>query len=168
MQPQNDERTIAIIREAADRWSVPRQYALAFAWLESRLDPSAEGDIGWHLRGDRYTRLVLGNDLLSSNPGRDTPECWHSYGLFQLLACYHVHPHEHPTILLDPKINADRGCAELARLLRRTHGDILRARYAYVGAGINGQHVSEDARKLIAHRLSEALKRYDQEGGGTA
>jgi hypothetical protein len=153
-----------IIRSAAERHGIPPQIALAFAWLESKHDPRLEGDLGWADRsgGDLYKRRVRDVPMFKSNPARDDREAWHSYGLFQLLAPYHTLAHEHPRVLLDPEINADRGCKAIARLLVKTDGDVLSARYAYTGAGYSGQLVSEDHRTLIATRLRDALERFKE------
>lgn len=153
-----------IIRAAADRHGVPRSVALAFAWLESQHDASKEGDLDWPERkADLYRKLVKESPLYARNPARDDPTVWHSYGLFQLLSAYHTPPREHPRVLLDPALNADLGCKAIARLLVRAQGDVLSARYAYVGAGFGGQLVGVDSRELITTRLRAAQKRF--EGG---
>lgn len=150
------------IRLAADRHRVPRAVALAFSWAESRHQPTLEGDLGWHELdgGARYRRLVLDAPKFATNPARLTPELWHSYGLFQLLAPYHAEPAEDPRVLLDAAINADRGCRTIARQLARAGGDVDRARLAYVGAGIDGQRIGAAHRLLVLSRLRAALARW--------
>lgn len=165
MHPPSSDEVRTIIREAADRHAIRRRIALAFAWVESRHDPTLEGDIGWHLRksGALYHRHVLGNADLACNPARDQPDQWHSYGLFQLLAPYHVRPLEHPRRLLDPHVNADRGCEAIAHLLLRTSGDVQRARFGYIGGGLDGERISAGHRILTSTRLSLALSRFGHE-----
>lgn len=154
-----------IIRAAASKHGVRAQVALAFAWLESLLDPSKEGDFDWSDRKpDLYRRLVRESPLYRHNPARDDPKAWHSYGLFQLLACYHCPPREHPRVLLDPVRNADLGCKTIARLLVKAQGNVLSARYAYVGAGFGGNLIGPDSRELISTRLKMALQRFAEEG----
>jgi hypothetical protein len=154
---------VPIIRASADRHGVPRKLALAFAWLESQLDPTKEGDLDWSDRKpDRYRHLVKESKLYANNPARNDPSAWHSYGLFQLLAPYHCPPREHPRCLLDPELNAELGCKAIARLLVKAEGDILSARFAYVGAGFGGQLVGPDSRELIATRLKLALERFKE------
>lgn len=150
------------IRRAADRHRVPRAVALAFSWVESRHDPAREGDLDWHLRrgGELYRRKVLDAPRLTYNPARSRPELWHSYGLFQLLAVYHVEPREDPRALLDPSTNADRGCAVIARMLARTEGDVHAARLGYIGAGYDGAGVGAAHRVLVRSRLNAALERW--------
>lgn len=149
---------IAIIVEAADRHRVPRHVALAFAWCESRFDPRAAGDMGWHERdgGKLYVTRVVQQLRLRENPARSDPKAWHSYGLFQLLACFHVRPAEHPEVLYDPHVNADRGCAFIAQLLRRTGGDVEAARLRYVGLPLEGPN-TEHARQRVLTKLRAAL-----------
>lgn len=156
---------VAIIRAAADRHCISRRVALAFAWVESRHDPSAEGDLLWHERqgGELYRRNVLESSRLHDNPYRLQPELWHSYGLFALLACWHVHGREHPRLLLDPEINAERGCAQIARHLVRTQGDPLTARFAFIGAGYSGQLIPYARRVVVRRNLQEAMSRFAQE-----
>jgi hypothetical protein len=151
-----------IIRAAAALHKVPAQVALAFAQVESALNPKAEGDLKWHEfdNGARYRALVLNNAKFATNPHRLTPQLWHSYGLFQLLAPYHCGPNEDPRVLLDPTVNADRGCKTIARLLKQTNGDIAAARLLYTGASR-----AADAKKAqIVASISRAL---DNEIGKT-
>ena len=166
-KPRADDPTIVrTIRAAADRHKVPRQVALAFAYCESRLNPAAEGDLEWHLKrgGSMYLSLVRDSPKFASNPARDVPEAWHSYGLFQLLAPYHAKPMEHPRVLLNPAVNADRGCAFIRQLLTKARGDVFRARLAYVGCGPTGSLCAELVVKQYNARLQDALNRYATEG----
>lgn len=151
-----------LIREAADRHGVSRRIALAFAWCESRFNPAAEGDLVWHERhaGALYRKHVLHNPRLQSNPARLEPEVWHSYGLFQLLAPYHVLPLEHPRVLLDPVINADRGTAAIATHLERANGEVLAARFSYVGGGVAGSLLSPPQRQIVRESLQRALEQF--------
>jgi len=161
-----DPKVLQTVREAADRHNVPRQVALAFAFCESRLNPNAEGDLEWHEKrgGSLYTSLVRDAVKFEHNPARLVPAAWHSYGLFQLLAPYHVKPMEHPRVLLNPAVNADRGCAEIRRLLTRAKGDVRSARLAYVGCGFGGTLCAKLIVDQYTARLNEALQRFESEG----
>jgi hypothetical protein len=163
---------IAIILRAAEKHRVPADVALAFAWVESKFVSTAEGDLGWAARdgGKRYDRNVLKAHRLRHNPGRDDPECWHSYGLFQLLACYHVADNEHPSALLDPERNAEIGVKFIRALLNRTGGDAEAARLLYVGLPLHGESSAADRTKVLAN-LRAARERFrayaPQEGSQT-
>lgn len=161
-QPTQPLDIMRTIRLEADRHGVARPVALAFAWVESRFNPSLQGDLNWHLKdgGALYRRLVRDAPRFSMNPARTQPELWHSYGLFQLLAPYHLEPREHPHVLLDARVNARRGIATIAKLLSRTSGDPRRARMAYVGGGMDGQLLSVEQRQLVVARLDVALDRF--------
>lgn len=164
--PHTDDPAIAqVVREYADRHGVPRRVALAFAWLESRLNPLCEGDLDWPTKrgGELYTRHVANNPKFRFNEWRDTPAVWHSYGLFQLLACYHALPAESPMVLLRPDVNADRGCAEIQRLLHITRGDVRAARLAYVGCGTTGEQCASIVQDAYVNKLTAALERYQTE-----
>jgi hypothetical protein len=161
----DDPAIVAIIKAAAARHGVPRQYALAFAWIESKLNPAAEGDLKWHEKqgGQLYRRHVLENSRYSLNPARNTPQLWHSYGLYQLLACFFVGDNEHPRRLLNPIINADRGCKYIARLLKKTNDDVRAARLAYVGCGHDGRLCDERTVTRVVDALHVGLNRYAHE-----
>jgi hypothetical protein len=165
MSNGDDASLVSLIRESADRHGVPRQVALAFAWCESRLRADCQGDLDWHERmgGDLYKRHVMGNARLKFNPWRQQPALWHSYGLFQLMACYFTAPAEDPRALLDPRINAERGCAEIRRLLVLTKDDVRAARLAYVGCGPSGSQCAAVVRDSYLVKLSSALQRYSAE-----
>ena len=151
-----------LIRSEAARHSVPVALALAVAELESRFNPSAEGDKLWHTKqgGALYRKLVHDEPRFAANPARLEPEAWHSYGVFQLLAPYHVQPHEHPRVLLDPKVNISRGVRFLASLLKRAEGDPYAARLAYVGCGFDGGKCSLQTANEVRQRLSSALSKW--------
>jgi soluble lytic murein transglycosylase-like protein len=152
---------IAIILQAAEKHRVPPEVALAFAWCESKFIPTAEGDLGWAARdgGKRYERNVLNAHRLRANPGRDDPDCWHSYGLFQLLACYHVADQEHPRALLDAERNAEVACRFIRGLLNRTGGDAEAARLLYVGLPLHGESSAAERAKVLGN-LRVALERF--------
>lgn len=152
---------------AARKYSVPPYVALAFVDCESGFNEHAEGDIDWPFRrgGELYKKHVLGSPALANNPGRHDPAVWHSYGLFQMLAAYHVKPTEHPHALLDPKVNADRGCALIANLLKRSGGDIERARLAYTGAGFDGEKVAPEVALRTRERIRTALRKWKDNDG---
>ena len=111
--------------------------AIAFADRESQLDPNAEGDKEWPNKnnGDNYRRFVLQSPKFTNNPWRNQPELWHSYGLFQLLAPFHLEGHEHPHTLLHPVINAQRGVRAVKHAVDLSSGDLYEARRRYVGCG---------------------------------
>lgn len=161
-QPTKPLDIMRTIRLEADRHGVPRTVALAFAWVESRFDPTLQGDLDWHLKqnGALYRRLVRDAPRFAFNPARLIPEVWHSYGLFQLLAPYHTEPREHPHALLDPRTNTQRGMKAIATLLQRAKKDPRRARLAYVGGGLDGQLLSVEQKQLVIDRLDVALDRF--------
>ena len=140
----------ARIRAEAARQGVPAHVALATAWVESRMNPDAEGDLRWHENVDRYRAKVP-----ASNPYASLPKLWHSYGLFQLLAPYHVQANESPLVLLDPQINIERGVKHLARLLDASN-DLDEVRLRYVG----GMKLSPEKQAPILHEWRNALQRY--------
>jgi Transglycosylase SLT domain len=161
-EPGDGGAAAAIIRAAADKAGLSRRVALAFAWIESRHNPRAAGDLLWHERdgGKLYRLHVLGQKRLANNPDRERRELWHSYGLFQLLACYHVLDTESPLRLYDPVVNAERGCAAIARLIRRTKGDVRGARLAYVGCGYDGSQCSAAIVARVSRELEHALEKF--------
>lgn len=152
-----------LIARTADRLGVPRKAALAFAWLESRFNPRAEGDLKWHERkgGELYRKLVLESPRLKDNPARLEPEAWHSYGLFQMLAPHHVPAHMHPRELLSPELNAELGVRFIKGCLKRTGGDVEAARLLYAGCGADGKLCSVERATEIRTRLAEALRKFE-------
>jgi hypothetical protein len=156
------KRIVQLIREEAERQGVPAHVALAFADIESGLQPDAVGDLDWSTRrnGELYRKHVLRSERLQDNPARHDPSAWHSYGLFQLLAPYHVGPLEHPSVLLDPRTNAERGVRFLGQLLSRARGDVYAARLAYVGCGLDGSRCAAADVERIRARLHAALERW--------
>ena len=149
-----------ITREAAAVGLDPR-IAVAFAELESRLDPNAMGDAGWAEKnhGDNYRRHVLGNSRLASNPWRNVPSLWRAYGLFQLLAPFHVHENEHPHVLLDPLLNTQRGVRAVRAVLEKSGGNLHEARRRYVGCG-PGTTCSADVLGRIDSAWAQSLHRW--------
>jgi len=140
-----------LIRREARAFNVPEPIALATAWIESKFDPTAEGDKRWHENDRRFDAVVP-----KDNPHRWQRDLWHSYGLFQLLAPYHVRKHESPLVLLDPETNANRGVAHLARLLRRHNGDLDAVRLAYTGA----LQAPLDVQDRILRKWHEGLRKF--------
>jgi hypothetical protein len=159
---------LSFIRSAAIKHKVSPVVALAFADIESGLNPRAEGDLGWAARkgGSLYRKHVLNNPRLAQNPALHDTSAWHSYGLYQLMAAHHVGAKEHPTELLDARVNADRGVAFIAKLMTRAQGDTRRARLAYVGCGIDGQLCNQEDVDKISARLREALAKWEAKGVG--
>lgn len=147
------EQIMARIIDTARACNVPPHVALATAWLESRFEPQAEGDLRWHENQARFDAVVP-----PDSPFRAQPELWHSYGLFQLLAPYHVRRDEDPRILLKPALNIERGVAFLGRLLKRAGGDVDRVRLLYTGA----VGASPELRAVILERWHEALARFSE------
>ena len=97
---------------------------------------------------------------MPNNPAIADPTAWGSYGLFGLLAAYHVLPDEHPHALWDEAINATRGISAIRRALLRANGDVLRARLLYVGCGLDGSLCSAPTVARINARLERALQRW--------
>jgi len=160
-EADRDAMVRMIARIARDR-GVPPHVALAFARVESNFNPRAEGDLDWGRRkgGELYRRLVLSRPEFSGNPARLDPDAWHSYGLFQLLAPYHVRPLEHPAELLRPELNAIRGVELIKRLLARTGGDPVAARLAYVGCGTDGSLCPAATAQRVRDRIVPELERW--------
>lgn len=151
----------ALVRRTSRALGVPEEISLAFAWLESRLNPRAEGDLQWAFkRPDKYRALVLDAPRFRDNEFRTDAQRWHSYGLFQLLAPYHIQPYEDPRILLDPRINAERGIKTIANLLEKHDGDPIRARLAFAGA----LNLGPETQALLTKRVREAIDRWAQQG----
>lgn len=123
-----------IVREAHAQ-GVPARVPVTFAWLESRFNERAAGDLQWALkRPALYKKLVVDNPDLKTNPWRLMPEKWHSYGLFQLLSPYFIKGDENPESLFDPARNAYLGVAKIKNLLKVHKGDINKVRLAFAGA----------------------------------
>jgi len=158
---------LQFIVSAARRHNVPVTYALAFADIESGMDSRCEGDLDWPTRkgGELYRKHVLNAKALAQNPARLEPAAWHSYGLYQLLAPYHVKAKEHPRELLDARVNADRGVAFIGRLLKQNGGDVVAARLAYVGCGADGSRCSTEHVEKVKARLQSALDKWSGLGG---
>lgn len=141
-----------IIRGEAIRQGVPVELALATARVESSFNPNAEGDLNWHLNRARFDKFVP-----RENPFRSQPQLWHSYGLFQLLAPYHVKGAESPLVLLDPKVNTERGVRVLRRLLYEHRGDPDLVRLHYTNG--DAADASTQARILSAWHKSLQTER---------
>lgn len=142
----------ALIRREAGAQGVPEPVALAMAWVESGLDPEAQGDLRWHENTTKFDNVVP-----HGHPFRWDRKLWHSYGLFQLLAPYFVGPAESPEILLDPEVNATRGIRHIAKLWRRFEGDLDSIRLAYVG--LPTTRIDPKALKVLK-KWHAALARY--------
>ncbi len=159
--PRTPQAIAEIIAAEAHAQGVPPRLALAFADHESRLDPLAEGDRQWPYRdgGALYRRHVLERPELAHNPWRTDPSVWHSYGLFQLLAPFHVQAHEHPHVLLDPRINAQRGIATIRRYLGQAAGNLYDTRRRYVGCGPDARCAPETLER-IDHAWQASLQKW--------
>lgn len=147
-EPTSRSDIRALITLESKRVGLEPAIALATARAESNFKADAEGDLGWHKRPDRFDRVVP-----RDNPYRNQRELWHSYGVFQLLAPYHVMDGEHPRVLLDPQVNVKRGVAFLRRLSLRHNGDPDAIRLAYTGAS----RLSPDVQRPILAKWHRAL-----------
>jgi hypothetical protein len=149
-----------ITREAAAVGLDPR-IAVAFAEHESGLDPFRLGDAGWAEKnqGENYRRHVLENPRLASNPWRHVPSLWRSYGLFQLLAPFHVQGNEHPHVLLHPLLNTQRGVRAVRAVLEQSGGNLYEARRRYVGCG-PGTTCSADVLAHVDAAWARSLHRW--------
>jgi hypothetical protein len=155
-QPGHDIRTL-IEREAVAQ-GVPANVALLFAELESGFNPRAYGDRDWATQRPQKWREL--RERMPLNPAIDDPTVWGSYGLFGLLAAYHVQPHEHPHVLWDPTVNARRGVTTLKRMLARAAGDVRAARLLYVGCGLDGSLCSPEHVAQVDSRLRTVAQRW--------
>lgn len=153
------ERMRELITTLARTLGVPVPVALAFAEVESALNPAREGDLDWPTRngGALYKRLVRDATHFAANPWRNDPSRWHAYGLFQLLAPYYTGPTEDPRALLVPEENARRALTTIASLLRRYNGDDEAARIHYV---CGSQSCSDAKRAQILTRYREAKAKH--------
>jgi hypothetical protein len=153
-----------LIRAEAVRLDVPAAFALAVADIESGFDPNAKGDLNWSQRngGALYRVHVLENARLRNNPARSDPSAWHSYGVFQLLAPYHVRPTEDPRALYDVPTNVSRGVRFLKGLLEAAHGNQEAARLAYIGCGFDGALCDHATVTKARERLRAALQRWGE------
>jgi Transglycosylase SLT domain len=154
------EGVLALITREATAVGLDPRVAVAFAERESGLNPQAMGDAGWAMKnqGDNYQRCVLANPRLDTNPWRNVPNLWRSYGLFQLLAPFHVQAHEHPHVLLDPQLNAQRGVRAVRSVLEKSGGNLYEARRRYVGCGPDTACHAEELARIDA-AWAQSLKR---------
>lgn len=143
---------LALITREASAVGLDPRVAVAFAERESELDPNAMGDAGWAEKnqGDNYRRHVLANPRLASNPWRNAPGLWRSYGLFQLLAPFYVQDNEHPHVLLDPQLNTQRGVRAVRSALEKSGGNLYEARRRYVGCGPGTECNAEELSRIDA------------------
>lgn len=150
---------LALIKQEAARVGVSPAVALAFARVESNFRPDAEGDKDWAARKPaNYRALVL--DARPDSPYAKDRSLWHSYGLYQLHAAHFALENEDPRALLDPHTNVSRALAHIARLLERTDGDPLRARFAYVGCGPDGANCGPTVRSRVRENMLRALSEF--------
>jgi hypothetical protein len=148
----------ALIEREANAQGVPPSVALAFAELESGFNPRAFGDRDWASRHPTQWREVQAR--LPDNSAISDGTIWGSYGLFGLLAAYHVGAREHPQALWDPTLNAQRGVSAIKHALRRAQGDVRAARLLYVGCGLDGSLCSASYADRVAARLQSAAQRW--------
>ena len=148
----------ALIEREAVVQGVPPEVALAFAELESGFNPRAFGDRDWASRRPKQWSELLSR--MPNNPAIDAPGVWGSYGLFGLLAAYHVQPDEHPNVLWDPARNVQRGVTAIKHALQRTKGDTEQARLLYVGCGADGENCSPGYAASVVARFRNALIRW--------
>lgn len=150
------DNMVSIIKREAAAQGVPEPVALAMAWVESGMNPHADGDLDWHERTTLFDNVVP-----HYHPFRWNRKLWHSYGLFQLLAPYHVGPKESPEILYDPEVNAQRGIRYIKKLWNRHKGNLDAIRLAYTG--ISPSKINEPGSQKVLARWYAALKRYGYE-----
>lgn len=158
LKTERQKKARALVTRIALELGVPVNVALAFASLESNLNPDAEGDLQWvELHPDRYQALVLDSARFADNPWRTDRSRWHSYGLFQLLAPHHALPMEDPRALLDAETNARRGLAYIKNLLKKNNGDVDKARLAFAGAS----KLSGATQDMLVARLHRAMAQFE-------
>jgi hypothetical protein len=152
----------ALITASANKHGVPPSVALAFAWLESKFNPNARGDLTWHTweGGKRFQENVLDNPKFANNPYKNQPELWHSYGLFQLLSPYFTKEMENPQVLYDPNINTERAMVKIANSLKAANGSVVHARLIYAGA----TKLNSQTQALLANRVNSAMKFFSSIG----
>jgi hypothetical protein len=150
----------ALIEHEAAIQGVPASVALVFAELESGFNPRAYGDRDWARKRPQKWREL--RERMPQNPAIDDPDAWGSYGLFGLLAVYHVQPNEHPHVLWDPSLNARRGVAAVKHALERAGSDVRAARLLYVGCGLDGSLCSAERVAQVDSRLRAAARRWLQ------
>lgn len=158
--PKKDVSVIELIRAEAARLGIDPTLALAWADVESGLNPKQRGDLTWATRdnGKRYRQHVLNNARFLNNPARSDPSAWISYGLYQLLAAYYAPADQHPRVLFDPKLNVSLGLKNVKRLLAAYNGDVETARIAYVCGTPDG--CDQSRKDHIVSRLRAALERW--------
>ena len=148
-----------IIIAEAKRQGVPVRVALTFAWLESKFNEKAAGDLDWAKnKPDKYKEFVLDNPNLRAHPLRNKKEVWHSYGLFQLLAPHVIKGTEDQASLYDARKNAQIGVGKLKALLKTHDGDVNKVRLAFAGALKLGMPVQKD----IITRLGDAYAQFKE------
>jgi hypothetical protein len=148
----------SLIEREANAQGVPPSVALAFAEVESGFNPRAFGDRDWPTRHPKQWQEVRAR--MPDNPAVNDPAAWGSYGLFGLLAAYHVTPHEHPHVLWNPIANTQRGVTAIKRALQRANGDVRSARLLYVGCGLDGSLCSARYAAGVIARLQNAAHRW--------
>jgi hypothetical protein len=148
----------ALIEREAVAQGVPSEIAFVFAELESGFNPNAYGDRDWAAKHPHEWQAT--QQRLVGNPAIDDPSAWGSYGLFGLLAAYHVQPREHPHVLWDPEWNAQRGVAAVRNALNRAAGDVRGARLLYVGCGLDGSRCSRKYLQRTDALLQKAARRW--------
>lgn len=154
----------ALIEREAIAQGLAPEIAFVFAELESGFNPNVYGDRDWAIRHPGEWQAT--QQRMPDNPAIRDPSAWGSYGLFGLLAPYHVGPLEHPHVLWDAALNTQRGVAAVKHALESAHGDIRSARLLYVGCGWHGSRCS---RKYIAQtdkRLRAATRNWLPSGNG--
>ena len=156
--PEPTSEVRAIIEREAWRRRVHPRAALLFAELESGFNPHAYGASDWaSTHPDEWHAL---RRRMPCNLAIDDPTAWGRYGLFGLLAAYHVYPDEHPRVLSDPAVNAARGIPLLKRTLDSAGGDVRSARRFYVGCGLDGSLCSAERLAELDARLTAAARRW--------
>ena len=147
-----------LIERAAYGQHVHPRAALLFAELESGFNPFAYTASDWADAHPGHWQAL--RRRMPRNPAIDNPAAWGKYGLFGLLAAYHVRPTEHPHVLWNAAVNATRGIAAVRLALERARGDMRTARLLYLGCGADGSLCSPAHVAQIDARLIDAAERW--------
>jgi len=108
------------------------------------------------LMGDLDPAIALAFSEAETNHRNITGDNGRSYGPLQVQAQYHI-PEGDPT---DPKVSVAAGVALIARLLERHHGDVVKARIAYVCGSLHSCSAGKTAkieRRIRAHGSAYGL-----------
>lgn len=153
-----------IIVAEAKRQGLDPAVALLFADLETGIK-NTTGDDRWpyRVRNDGRTNweaTVRDESRYDTNPYKNNPDIWISYGPFQLLSPHTVYQFDRnadPRKLADVKLNTKLAVAKIIRLRELYKGDVSRMRHAYVCGSDTGCPGSKD---MIIARLRDKAPKY--------